>query len=74
MKSITLSGILLIILGTLVLVYQNVTYTKREKIVDIGPIQATRETHKTISLPPILGGLAVVGGIALVAMGNKRST
>ena len=74
MKSTTVSGILLIVLGMLVLVYQSVTYTKREKIVDIGPIQATRETHKTIPLPPILGGLAVAGGIVLVAMGSRRST
>jgi len=74
MKSTTVSGILLIILGMLVLVYQSVTYTKREKIVDIGPIHATRDTHKTIPLPPILGGLAVAGGIALVAMGTRRST
>ena len=72
MKSITVSGIFLIILGVLVFVYQGVTYTKREKIVDIGPIEATRETHKTIPLPPILGGLAVAGGIALVVMGSKR--
>ena len=72
MKSITISGIFLIILGVLVFVYQGVTYTKREKIVDIGPIEATRETHKTIPLPPILGGLAVAGGIALVVMGSKR--
>jgi hypothetical protein len=74
MKSTTVSGILLIILGMLVLVYQSVTYTKREKIVDIGPIHATRDTHKTIPLPPILGGLAVADGIALVAMGTRRST
>ena len=74
MKSLTVSGIFLIILGVLVFVYQGVTYTKREKIVDIGPIEATRETHKTIPLPPILGGLAVAGGIALVVMGSKRGS
>ena len=72
MKSLTVSGIFLIILGVLVFVYQGVTYTKREKIVDIGPIEATRETHKTIPLPPVLGGLAVAGGLALVVMGSKR--
>jgi hypothetical protein len=72
MKSITVSGIFLIILGVLIFVYQGVSYTKREKIVDIGPIEATKETHKTIPLPPILGGLAVAGGIGLVVMGSKR--
>jgi len=72
MKSITVSGVFLIILGVLIFVYQGVSYTKREKIVDIGPIEATKETHKTLPLPPILGGLAVAGGIGLVVMGSKR--
>jgi hypothetical protein len=74
MKSATVSGIFLIILGVLVFAYQGVTYTKREKIVDIGPIEATHETRKTIPLPPILGGLALAGGIALVAMGSRRGS
>jgi hypothetical protein len=72
MKPITISGILLIVFGILVFVYQGVSYTKREKVLDIGPIEATRETRKTIPLPPILGGLAVAGGIAMVVMGGKR--
>jgi uncharacterized membrane protein HdeD (DUF308 family) len=74
MKPITISGILLIVFGILVFVYQGVSYTKREKVLDIGPIEATRETHKTIPLPPILGGLAVAGGIAMVVMGGKRAS
>jgi hypothetical protein len=72
MKSITVAGIFLVILGVLVIVYQGVTYTKREKILDIGPIQATRETHKTVPLPPILGAVAIAGGIALMVKGHKR--
>lgn len=74
MKPITISGILLIVFGILVFVYQGVSYTKREKVLDIGPIEATRETHKTIPLPPILGGLAVAGGIAMVVRGGKRAS
>jgi hypothetical protein len=74
MKPITISGILLIVFGILVFVYQGVSYTKREKVLDIGPIEATRETRKTIPLPPILGGLAVAGGIAMVVMGGKRAS
>jgi hypothetical protein len=74
MKPITLSGVVLIVFGLLVFVYQGVTYTKREKVLDIGPIEATRETHKTIPLPPILGGLAVAGGIAMLVMGVKRTS
>ena len=72
MKSITLTGILLIVLGVFIFAYKGITYTKREKIVDIGPIEATKETHKTIPLPPILGGLALAGGIGLVVIGNKK--
>jgi hypothetical protein len=74
MKPITISGILLIVFGILVFVYQGVSYTKREKVLDIGPIKATRETRKTIPLPPILGGLAVAGGVAMVVMGGKRAS
>ena len=76
MKPIVLIGIVLIILGVVALAYQGITYTSREKIIDIGPIQATHETKKTIPLSPILGGVALAGGIVLVIMGakNKRLT
>jgi hypothetical protein len=72
MKSITITGIVLIVIGVLVFDYQGLTYTKREKILEVGPIQATRETSKTIPLPPILGALAIAGGIVLVVKGNKQ--
>ena len=72
MKSITLIGIVLIVLGVLIFAYKGITYTKQEKIAEIGPIEATKETHKTIPLPPILGGLAIAGGIGLVITGNRH--
>jgi hypothetical protein len=72
MKSITVTGIFLIVIGVLVFAYQGLTYTKREKILEVGPIQATRETSKTVPLPPILGALAIAGGIVLVVKGNKQ--
>ena len=62
MKAATLVGVLLVLLGVVSLAYQGFTYTTREKILDIGPIVATRETQKTIPLPPVLGGIALVGG------------
>ena len=65
-------GTLLIVLGVVAFSYQGITYTQREKIIDIGPIEATQETRKTIPLPPILGGLALVGGILLVFVGAKK--
>ena len=65
-------GIFLIVLGIVALASQGITYTSREKIIDIGPIQATHETKKTIPLPPILGGVALAVGIVLVIMGVKN--
>jgi len=71
-KSSSILGIVLVILGVFALAYQGITYTKREKVVDLGPIHATKDTTETIPLPPILGGLALVGGIVLVAVGAKN--
>jgi hypothetical protein len=72
MKPALVIGIALIVLGILALVYQGITYTKREKIVDIGPIHATAERQKTLPLPPILGAIALIGGIALVATSGRN--
>jgi hypothetical protein len=73
MTHTTIAGILLIVAGAIALVYQGITYTKTEKILDLGPIQATTETQKTIPLPPVVGGLALVGGIVVLALGARRS-
>lgn len=72
MKTSTLSGIVLVVIGLFALAYQGISYTKREKIVDVGPIHATKDTTKTISLPPIVGGLSLIGGIVLIAVGAKK--
>jgi uncharacterized membrane protein len=71
---ITLVGIALIVLGIVAFAYKGITYTSREKIIDVGPIQATADTQKTIPLSPVLGGLALVGGIVLVVVGAKKSS
>ena len=70
---ITLVGIALVLLGIVAFAYQGITYTSREKVIDIGPIQATADTQKTIPLSPLLGGLALVGGIVLVVVGAKKT-
>jgi hypothetical protein len=72
MKPISMAGILLVVLGALALVYQGFTYTHREKILDVGPIHATVDQQKEIPLSPILGGLALAAGVALVAIGARR--
>jgi hypothetical protein len=73
MKTYTLTGIILIVIAIVALAYQGISYTTREKVVDIGPIQMTAEKTKTLPLPPIVGGIALVGGIVLLVMGNKKS-
>ena len=70
---ITIVGIVLIVLGIVALAYQGITYTSRETIIDIGPIKATADTQKTIPLSPLLGGLALVGGVVLVVVGAKKA-
>ena len=72
MKTYTLTGIILIVIGIVAFAYQGITYTTREKVVDIGPIQVTADKTKTLPLPPIVGGVALVGGIVLLVMGNKK--
>jgi hypothetical protein len=73
MKPIMLMGIVLIVLGVIALTYHGITYTTREKVLRIGPLEATQEVKKTIPLPPLLGGVALAGGIVLVIIGAKES-
>jgi uncharacterized membrane protein HdeD (DUF308 family) len=73
MKPVTLAGIALIILGVLALAYQGITYTTREKVIDLGPLKASVDKEKNIPLPPIVGVLALAGGVALVIVGARKS-
>ena len=72
MKTFTLVGLVLIALGVVALIYQGFTYTTRETVIDIGPIQATAEREKTFPLPPVLGIAAIVGGVALMMAGARK--
>ena len=65
-------GIILIGLGLLGLAWGGFTYTTREKVVDIGPIHATRDETHNVPLPPIAGAVAVIGGIVLLVAGKKK--
>jgi len=65
-------AIILIVLGALALAYQGFTYTHQEKVLDLGPIHATAEKHEHVSIPPILGGLALMGGIVLLLVGARK--
>jgi len=74
MKPMMLLGILFIVLGALALAYQGFTYRHQEKVLDVGPIHATAEKHDRVSIPPILGGLVLAGGIALLVFGAKKTS
>jgi drug/metabolite transporter (DMT)-like permease len=68
----TLLGIALIVLGILALTYQGFSYTVSKKAVDVGPIQVTKQERHTVPLPPILGAIALLGGIAVLAMNRQK--
>lgn len=73
MKPIMVLGVALIIIGVLALAYQGISYTTREKVLDLGPLKASVEKQKTIPLPPVLGVAALAAGVILVVVGNRRS-
>lgn len=73
MKTNTLLGIILIVIGIIAFAYQGITYTTREKVVDLGPLEVTADKTRTFPLPPIVGGIALVGGIVLLVIGSKKA-
>jgi len=69
-----LIGVLLIVFGVVALVTGGIEYTTREKVLDIGPVEATAEKHKMIPLSPIVGLASIAGGIAVLAVGSRTRT
>ncbi|GAB3916577.1 hypothetical protein [Mucilaginibacter boryungensis] len=65
-------GTVLLILGIVMLVWTGFTYTKKEKVIDAGPLQVSAEKEHTINWPPYAGGILVVGGIILLLTGGKK--
>ncbi len=74
MKSLIWGGILFIVLGGFALAYQGFNYSHQEKILDVGPIHATAEKHEHVTISPILGGLALVGGIVMLTAGIRQKS
>lgn len=72
MKPLVVVGVLLVLLGIFALSYKSITYTTEEKIAEIGPLKATAEREKSIPLPPILGGLALLAGAGMIVAGYRR--
>ena len=73
MKTPAVVGVLLIILGVIAFAYQGFTYTTTEKAIDLGPIQVTAEKTHTFPLPPVVGAIAIVGGIFLLATSGRKA-
>jgi len=71
MKPTAMLGLVLVVLGVAALAYQGFTYTTRDTVLDVGPLHATAERQKTVPLPPIIGGAAVVGGVVLLIVGMR---
>ncbi|PRY52607.1 hypothetical protein B0I27_10573 [Arcticibacter pallidicorallinus] len=65
-------GLILIVIGAVMLIWTGFSYTKKEKIIDAGPIQVSADKQETVNWPPYLGGLLIIGGIAIVATAKKR--
>ena len=68
-----LAGIVLIVIGVLALVYQGFSYTKTEKDAQLGPIEIQHQETHNVPIPPIVGGVLIVGGVAALAMGARGS-
>ncbi len=66
-------GIILIVAGILMFVFRNISFTQEKKVVDLGPLQVNKKEEKTIGWPIYAGGIAVVAGIALIAIDRKQA-
>ena len=72
MKTYTIIAVTLIVLGIAAFAWQGISYTTTEKVLDLGPIQLSAEKTRTLPLPPIAGGICLLGGIVLLVIGRKR--
>jgi uncharacterized membrane protein HdeD (DUF308 family) len=72
MKPIAILGVVLIVVGLAALAYQGITYTRRETVLDLGPLHATAERERTVPLPPVVGIVGVLAGVALIMSGVRK--
>lgn len=66
-------GIILVIIGIIMLVWTGFTFTKKEKVVDAGPLEISADKQKTVNWPPYAGGILVIGGIVLLASARRQT-
>lgn len=65
-------GVVLIVLGLIGLAWGGFTYTTKEKVIDLGPIEATRDKTHNVPLPPVAGAAALIGGVALLLTSKEK--
>jgi hypothetical protein len=73
MKPLMIVGVVLIVIGVIALAYGGFSFTTSEKVAEIGPLKIEKDKTRSVSLPPVLGGLALVGGIVLLVVGARRA-
>jgi uncharacterized membrane protein len=66
-------GIVLIIIGIAMLIWTSFTYTKRENVINAGPLHISADKQKTVSWPPLVGGVVLIAGVVIVITAKKRS-
>ena len=67
-----IAAIVLIVVGVIALAYGGISYTREKKVLDIGPLEATTKTRETIPLPPVLGVVAIAGGVVLLVLSGRK--
>lgn len=72
-RLLTFLGLALILAGCLALAYREIRYTRREKVLDAGPLQASMDVRDSLDIPPVVGGLVVAGGVVLVVLGVRKT-
>ena len=73
MRPVAIIGVILIVIGVIALAYQGITYTRTERVVDIGPLKVDAKRERTIPLPPIVGGAALLGGVVLLIASSRKA-
>jgi drug/metabolite transporter (DMT)-like permease len=66
-------GALLILAGVIALSLGGFSFTTRDKVAEVGPVEVTAQQRRSVPLPPLLGGLAIVGGVVLIVVGSRKA-